>query len=363
MTRTTTFSLSYPRNVIKRSLLKAVLKSLLFLLTRIKIEGQENLPSTGPMILAGNHVGSIETALMAAYSPRMVEFLAAGDLPLDPKTQFASNAYGFIPVNRGNLDLKSLRMAIDVLRQGGVLGIFPEGGIWEPGRMPAQLGVALLSQRGNAPIIPVGMSGIYGGLGQALKLKRPRMKVRFGKPIEPFLADHPVSGIREDMQQYADRVLAAIYELVDETDKALHPTQAAYNLRYTTSVGDDNASVREGLTGGDEFARMVMSDVILDSLLINLRLPIQTLYASDKPILKEDFLQALRAIQGYLTQNPGFLVYRYGHEVAELQTKAMRGLETLLLTHPTLRLFLTAAATFKDGHQEVTKRTYTIQEA
>jgi 1-acyl-sn-glycerol-3-phosphate acyltransferase len=360
MSENPTYSIPYPRNVFKRTLLKRVLKFVLWVLASVEVSGLENIPKDGPLILAGNHVGSIETALMAIYSPRLVEFLAAGDLPLDPQTQFASDNYGFIAVNRGNLDRKSVRMALDVLAQDGVLGIFPEGGTWEPARMPAQIGVALLSQRGNAPVVPLGMSGIYGALGQALKLKRPIMKLRFGKPIPPFTSDRTGQDLKKELHQHADFVLKAIYDLIDEADKARYPVRVEHTLSYLGVDETAEQSELNHLEGGDDLARMLMSDVILETFSLNLKMPVTAFYPSEKPVVRADFLTALHSILELLKQNPGFLSYRYGSEVADRQVAAIQALIGLLGTNQPLKLSLTSVATFKDGHQETTKRIYQI---
>jgi 1-acyl-sn-glycerol-3-phosphate acyltransferase len=354
------YSIPYPRNVFKRTLLKVGIKIVLKVLARVDVTGLENIPKEGPLLLAGNHVGSIETALMAVYSPRLVEFLAAGDLPLDPQTQFASDNYGFIAVNRGNLDRKSVRMALDVLAQNGVLGIFPEGGTWEPGRMPAQIGVALLSQRGNAPVVPLGMSGIYGALGQALKLKRPVMKVRFGKPIPAFTSNLPIQDLKEALKQHADFVLKSIYDLIDETDKARYPDRVEYSFVYSNDEIDREGSDLSSLQGGDDVARMLMSDVILETYSLNLKMPVKALYPSEGPVKRADFVKAIQSILDLLKQNPGFLSYRYGSEVADRQVNALHALIDLLSRRQPIQITMTSVSTFKDGHQETINRDYKI---
>jgi 1-acyl-sn-glycerol-3-phosphate acyltransferase len=360
MTKTSEFSIKYPRNIFKRNLLKVVIKVVLKLLARVEVTGLENLPKQGPLILAGNHVGSIETAMMACYSPRMVEFIAAGDIPLDKQTQFASDSYGFIPVNRGNLDRLSVRMALDVLAQGGVLGIFPEGGTWAPGRMPAQLGVALLSQRGKAPVVPVGISGIYGALGKALKLKRPIMKVRFGKPIPPFESEAPMQELKQSLQKHADTILDLIFALVDQADKDCFPTKVGYEFgyRFVDDAGQPGEYLK--IAGGEDLARVLFSDVILETFKDNLQMPIQALYSSDKAIQRADFLVALNSILEMLKKNPGFLSYRFGREAADRQVSAIHALIDLLSNNRLAHLHLASDSIFKDGHHETTTRNYLI---
>lgn len=97
------FFLTYPRRRLIRSTLITFAKAFLALLTRTEVKGMERLPKKGPIILAGNHVAEFEAVLMASFTPGQVEFIGTGDIPLDPNYAFFANAYGIIPVNRGNL--------------------------------------------------------------------------------------------------------------------------------------------------------------------------------------------------------------------------------------------------------------------
>lgn len=76
--------IKYPRRVVIRKMMLFFARLLLRLFTRLEIRGKENIPLQGPVILAGNHVAILEAVFLAAYSPRLVEFLGTGDIPLDP---------------------------------------------------------------------------------------------------------------------------------------------------------------------------------------------------------------------------------------------------------------------------------------
>jgi len=76
------FSLKYPRRVLFRKGMKSLSKLLITILTEIKISGKENLPNQGPMILAGNHVATLEAVMMAVYTPGIVEFVGTGDIAI-----------------------------------------------------------------------------------------------------------------------------------------------------------------------------------------------------------------------------------------------------------------------------------------
>ncbi|MCB9455632.1 MAG: 1-acyl-sn-glycerol-3-phosphate acyltransferase [Anaerolineaceae bacterium] len=163
-------------------------RALLGLLTRTTVAGRENLPEKGPLILVGNHNALMEAALMVLHSPYQIELLGAGDIPFDPRYAWAIERYGYIPIRRGEMDRLALNKALGVLKQG-VIGMFPEGGIWEAAFKRARTGVSWLSSQANAPIIPIGFGGIDGALGATMKLRRPRMLMNIGHVIPPIPAE------------------------------------------------------------------------------------------------------------------------------------------------------------------------------
>jgi 1-acyl-sn-glycerol-3-phosphate acyltransferase len=309
--------IKYPRRVIIRKILLFFAKFLLSLLFRLKIEGLEKIPREGPLILAGNHVSALEAMILAAYSPRLVEFLGSGDIPFDPNYAWIAEAYGLIPVNRGNLDRAALRKSIDVLLQKGFLGIFPEGGIWSPAKMEAQTGVALISYKAKAPIIPIGFGGMQGAIASALKLHRPILTMRVGDIIQPLTInkgdDH-----KKRLQALANEILNAIDLLLpeDERQGAQSVRNEVFSLDITITKQNGNILSQEpfDLGLGSAYAHFMFTPVLQDVLVRNLKLPIKPLRNTD-PI--EDLLSfsaALDSILQYLDLNPGFFTYRFGME-------------------------------------------------
>jgi|SRR5690349_8591092 len=166
-------SIRYPRYVVRRAILRFLGYGLLRLLTRVRITGYENIPRKGPLILVGNHVAMLEAVMMVLCTPFQTEIIGNGDIPFDPKYSWAVQLWGIIPIQRGTMDREALNVALDVLKQGGIVGIFPEGGIWESTAKKSKTGVSWLSYQAGAPILPIGFGGIDGALGAAFKLKRP----------------------------------------------------------------------------------------------------------------------------------------------------------------------------------------------
>ncbi len=126
----------------------------------LRFEGVENVPLSGPVILAPNHISFLDSALLMYELPRKVIFLGKAEYMQSRKTRFF-RAAGMIPVDRGGKGLvTTLGLAVDVLRDGGVIGLFPEGTRSRDGRVhKGHTGAAYLAQRTNAALIPVGIRG------------------------------------------------------------------------------------------------------------------------------------------------------------------------------------------------------------
>ncbi len=311
-------SIKYPRRVFVRRSLTTLGRALLSLLSKVEVIGKEKLPNKGPIILAGNHVAVLEAVMMAVYTPGIVEFIGNGDIPFDPNYAFITNAYGLIPVNRGNLDRKGLHMGLDVLKQEGILGIFPEGGIWDPAQMQAQIGAAWFSYRAQAPILPIGFGGIKGGLQKAFSLQRPRLVMNVGEIIPPVTLIADESSLKANLAYAANRIMAEINALIPEEDlEALRrhvdetfELQIKVHSRESSLPLPDDFQVQHG----SAYARFLYNPTMMDVLARNLGLPIRPIKHVDKCFDLTPVLNAWKAILDYLAINPGYFTYRFGME-------------------------------------------------
>jgi 1-acyl-sn-glycerol-3-phosphate acyltransferase len=164
------------------------------LLWRPKIIGLDNVPKTGPAILASNHQSVLDSVMMGAIAPRNVYFLAKDQYFRGPGVRGAALRnimYGLnqIPVDRsgGRASLLALDAALPVLRAGHVLGIFPEGTRSTDGRLyRGRPGVAKLALDAPAPIIPVGLMGFDQVMPVGARLPKlgPKVEVRIGEPLD-----------------------------------------------------------------------------------------------------------------------------------------------------------------------------------
>jgi 1-acyl-sn-glycerol-3-phosphate acyltransferase len=169
--------------------IKIVVTPVLRVCCRIKVEGKEHLPRSGPVILASNHRSFLDSIFIPLLVPRRVTFVAKAEYFDDPKTAWFFRGVGQIPIRRegGSASERALESATEVLEAGGVFGIYPEGTRTRDGKLHrGHTGVARLALRTGAPIIPVGIIG--SDEVQPIDSKLPRLfktvRIRFGEPIE-----------------------------------------------------------------------------------------------------------------------------------------------------------------------------------
>lgn len=321
----------YPRRIMVRTLVRTLGRALLPLLFQVDVDGKENFPPGGPLLVVGNHRAIMEAVLIAVYTPWQIEPLGASDVPHERFVQLALDAYGYIPVNRGHFDRRALMQALGVLEQDGIVAIFPEGGIWNAGRMRAQTGVAWLSYRANAPVLPIGFGGTLGALGNGLRLRRPHLTVRVGQVMEAASLQADRSR-KAYLQDYAARTVDAIQALLPTEDRAQGPAieNERFELRVTVCEdGGGSASYPEELSidHGDALAELLHSAPILKIFTSNLDLPTRALQHLDRQPRPTEIAEAAASILRYLEEdNPYLLTYRVGPR----RGKAMaRGLEEL----------------------------------
>ncbi len=170
---------------------KATVAPALRLLWRPKTSGFEHVPATGPVILASNHLSVVDSLVIPINASRPIYFLAKNEYFRNPITRTVLTGLNQIPVDRsgGRASLMALDAALPVLRDGHVLGIFPEGTRSPDGRLyRGRPGVAKLALDAGATVIPVGLVGTekIQAIGDRLPRLRPvpGVEVRIGKPLD-----------------------------------------------------------------------------------------------------------------------------------------------------------------------------------
>jgi len=175
------------------------------------VEGMEKLPKNG-VLLCPNHASNWDPILVALRLPvnYRLHIMAKADLFKNPVLAWILRHLGAFPVSRGNSDIQSVKTAMQAIKSGDNLLIFPEGTVIRDGigyhdGLPAHAkgGVAVIGVRTGAVMVPVFVDGP----------KKPfrRSRIVFGDPYEPVYSGR--HGTSEEMQKIADDILAAAYAL------------------------------------------------------------------------------------------------------------------------------------------------------
>jgi 1-acyl-sn-glycerol-3-phosphate acyltransferase len=153
---------------------------------RLERRGLEQVPGSGPVIVAANHVSFLDPAVLGSAFPRRLRFLIDRTTWSYPSLNWFYRGMAAIPVPRdGGLTRDAIRAALGALAGGAAIGIFPEGGRRE-GLDPeaAYLGVALLARHSRAPVVPAGLAGTDRAMPRGVVLPEPcRVRVTFGKAL------------------------------------------------------------------------------------------------------------------------------------------------------------------------------------
>lgn len=353
----------YPQKPILRSFLRFIGRAVVPPLTKLDIKGKENLPTEGPVILVGNHTGALEVVLMTVYAPQIVEYVGSMDIPHEPFIAAFINLYGIIPILRGQTSRASMNKALDVLRQDGFLGVFPEGGIWEPAIHAARTGVAWLSYHAQAPVLPIGFGSTRGALNKVARLQRPALQMNIGKLIPPVTVP-PGKPRKVHFQDAANAIMDAVWELVPEQVRQSELALLDERFEFLVDVIDADGVASPPppsrvILHGDSLSKFIHRPVLFNNLRDNLNLPIQTLLDLHNEPPLEDILLATNAILTYLKSiNPYYFTYRYGQIEGSAMQAGIQELHDLAVwaNHAGMRLRLKPIYRYRtpDSNQEIT---------
>jgi 1-acyl-sn-glycerol-3-phosphate acyltransferase len=206
--------------VLLQTTTRLLLAPLARLVFRPVIEGRENVPRRGPVIVAANHLSFIDSLVIPLVAPRPVVFLAKAEYFRQPGlkgwlTRTCLTGTGAIPVQRGahRAAQTSLEVALGVLADGRAFGIHPEGSRSRDGRIyRGRTGVAWLALASRAPVVPVAVLGTDRIQPVGARLPRVgRITVRFGAPLR--FPQPPAGSSGQVRRAVTDEIMAAIQEL------------------------------------------------------------------------------------------------------------------------------------------------------
>lgn len=203
---------------------------------RGRIEGEENIPTTGGIILASNHISAVDTVVLPSLMKRQLTFPAKAELFKGGRglasdvIAWAIKAVGQVPLDRsgGKASLDGLGPILEVLRNGGAAGIYPEGTRSPDGRLyKGKTGVARLALAAGVPVCPVAMidSEVTGK-----KLGIPwadKPIVRIGAPLD-YSRFAGRGDDRKVIRWITDDIMAHIQELSGQTYVDAYGTSVKY---------------------------------------------------------------------------------------------------------------------------------------
>lgn len=221
----------------------AIIRGLLRMVCRLDIDELRRLPSSGPAILAINHINFLEAPLLATFvpSPRLAALSKKENLN-NPGYRYFASIWNAIPIDRDGVDTESFKRCLDWVAEGGILGLAPEGtrsmdGVLQQGKA----GVAMLAQRAGAPIWPIAHWGAEDFWKNLKAFRRTPIHLRVGSP---YLIAPAGSMTRTVRQEIADEIMGSIAALMPERLRGSYAGTAGNVPRHLRPYSD---SIKESV--------------------------------------------------------------------------------------------------------------------
>lgn len=200
---------------------KGILRPAIRMFWKPTVIGMENVPASGPALLAANHISVLDSVFMIPTLPRRITYIGKAEYLDSWKTRIFFRGLGAIPVDRsgGDAAAAALDAAAKVLEDGGLFGIFPEGTRTRDGFLHrGKTGVARLAMRTGAPVVPIGLRGLDAIQPPEAKFPRPfrPWEVRIGEPIHPERYGNDPNDNRA-LRALTDEIMFEIRELSGQT--------------------------------------------------------------------------------------------------------------------------------------------------
>ncbi|GAF24420.1 MULTISPECIES: lysophospholipid acyltransferase family protein [Shouchella] len=184
---------------------QAVCRFVLRLLFKVEIRGKEHIPSEGGVLLCSNHISNFDPPLLGAFIHRQVRYMAKKELFDKKGIGKLLKGLGAFPVKRGGSDRESLRTALRILKEGDMVGLFPEGTRSKTGEIGNGLaGAGFFAGKSDAYVIPCVIIGPYQF--------RKRVILAYGEPIDMEAYRQQ----RVSAQEITDTIMTEIQRLKDK---------------------------------------------------------------------------------------------------------------------------------------------------
>jgi 1-acyl-sn-glycerol-3-phosphate acyltransferase len=195
-------------------IVNATIKNITRLICRVDDDQLKRIPERGPLILVTNHINFLEVPLIYTHlQPRPITGLAKAETWDNPVFRPLFNMWGAIPLRRGESDIRAIRLCLEALAQGNIIGIAPEGTRSRTGRLQQGLpGVVLIALQSGAPILPLVYYGNEQFRENIVRLKRTDFKIIVGQTFRITTNQMKIS--KELRRKITDEIMYQIAALL-----------------------------------------------------------------------------------------------------------------------------------------------------
>ncbi len=194
---------------------------------RLKVEGLEHVPREGAYLVVANHTSFLDPMFICSVVPRVIHYITYAFFYYHRAIHWYCKRVFCIPIKKEGNDIATFKQTLRLLKQGELVGIFPEGARSQTGKLSrAQPGVALIALKAGVPILPVGIQGAYEAFPVGSRFPKPSpVTLTFGKPfsLDDFL-NHDQKPTGEVQMRAAERIMEKIAGLCGQQGEL--PTHA-----------------------------------------------------------------------------------------------------------------------------------------
>jgi 1-acyl-sn-glycerol-3-phosphate acyltransferase len=207
---------------------------------RVRVRGRYNIPTSGPFIIASNHLAWTDIPLSVYRIPRKVVYMAKEEY-YSSKIAWLVRFLGAFPVKRGEADRQALRVGEEQLKKGNILGIFPEGTRSRTRTLAkGHAGLGMIALRTGVPVIP---TAIWGS-EYALKKFGARVTIVYGEPMVLKPRGNKIT--REDIDEATDKVMRKIASMLPPEYRGVYATEASSEAPQVKGSAEVLAEASQG---------------------------------------------------------------------------------------------------------------------
>jgi 1-acyl-sn-glycerol-3-phosphate acyltransferase len=210
-----------------------LLRAAYSVLLDLDMQGRENMPTRGPLIIIINHTHFLDPVIPAALLRPDIFPMAKAEV-FEGRWRWAFNWYGSFPVRRGQADMNAFKHAFKLLRAGHVVLMAPEGTRARHGGLqPAHEGVALIATRAQVPILPIALWGGRDEFDHNWKnFKRTRVQARIGAPMLAKTAGRKPT--RQEIRGITDDLMFSLAKMLPTEYRGIYSAIEKFTPRYLT---------------------------------------------------------------------------------------------------------------------------------